>query len=76
MFTSADVSVSSREAPKRRATLSQSPAMQSALPPSVTLVQPSIVLLESFYKMAKFYLATKTFCKVQLQCNLLEVKGG
>lgn len=49
VFNIADVSLSAKEAQRRRATLSQSPAMQSSLPATVSFVQPDL-----FFPVAPF----------------------
>lgn len=44
VFNAADVSLSAKEAQRRRAALSQSPAMQSALRATVSFMQPALFL--------------------------------
>lgn len=44
VFNTADVRLSAKEAQRRRAALSQSPAMQSTLPATVSFVQPALFL--------------------------------
>lgn len=55
MFNTADVSVSTKEAQRRKATLSQSPAMQSTLPATVSFVQPALFLPVAPFKMPILY---------------------
>lgn len=52
VFNTADVSLSSEEAQRRRATLSQSPAMQSTLPATVSFVHPALFLPVALFKMS------------------------
>lgn len=52
VFNTADVSLNSEEAQRRRATLSQSPAMHSALPATVSFVQPTLFLPVAIFKMS------------------------
>lgn len=54
VFNTADVSPKTKEAQKRRATLSQSLAMQSTLPVSVSFVQPALFLPVTLYKISTF----------------------
>lgn len=73
VFNTADVSLSTKEAQRRRATLSQSAAMHSTLPASVSSLRPALLLSVTplqnlyFYKTQKFHLLKFT---VQIYCMI------
>lgn len=73
VFNTADVSLSTKEAQRRRATLSQSAAMHGTLPASVSSLQPALLLSVAplqniyFYKIQKFDLVKST---MQIYCMM------